>query len=88
MVKFYDKLVNSAYLFDFPIHKPYFELTKVQKELPLERQFPLYWNSMTFLNESKKRITKSRTAYSFLAIEEKLRAPNAKEHVLKKRPTT
>ena len=33
MVKFYDKLVNSAYLFDFPIHKPYFELTKVQKEL-------------------------------------------------------
>jgi len=33
MVKFYDKLVNSAYLFDFPIHKPYFELTKTQKEL-------------------------------------------------------
>ena len=33
MVKFYDKLINSAYLFDFPIHKPYFELTKVQKEL-------------------------------------------------------
>ena len=33
MVKFYDKLVNSAYLFDFPIHKPYFELTKAQKEL-------------------------------------------------------
>ena len=33
MVKFYDKLVNSAYLFDFPIHKPYFELIKVQKEL-------------------------------------------------------
>src|SRR6056300_1106078 len=33
MVKFYDKLVNSAYLFDFPIHKPYFELTKTQQEL-------------------------------------------------------
>jgi len=33
MVKFYDKLVNSAYLFDFPIHIPYFELTKAQKEL-------------------------------------------------------
>ena len=33
MVKFYDKLVNSAYLYDFPIHKPYFELTKAQKEL-------------------------------------------------------
>lgn len=28
-----DQLVNSAYKFDFPIHKPYFELTEKQKEL-------------------------------------------------------
>ena len=28
-----DQLVNSAYKFDFPIHKPYFELTPKQKEL-------------------------------------------------------
>ncbi|MBK0369998.1 excinuclease ABC subunit UvrA [Flavobacterium agrisoli] len=28
-----DQLVNSAYKFDFPIHKPYFELTDAQKEL-------------------------------------------------------
>ncbi|HEX8561399.1 MAG TPA: excinuclease ABC subunit UvrA [Flavobacterium sp.] len=28
-----DQLVNSAYLFDFPIHKPYFELTEDQKAL-------------------------------------------------------
>lgn len=28
-----DQLVNSAYKFDFPIHKPYFELTEDQKEL-------------------------------------------------------
>jgi len=28
-----DMLVNSAYLFDFPIHKPYFELSDVQKEV-------------------------------------------------------
>ena len=28
-----DQLVNSAYKFDFPIHKPYFELTEAQKEL-------------------------------------------------------
>jgi len=33
MVKYYNELVNSAYLFDFPIHKPYFELTKDQKDL-------------------------------------------------------
>ena len=28
-----DDLVNKAYKFDFPIHKPYFELTEAQKEL-------------------------------------------------------
>ncbi|WP_299223923.1 excinuclease ABC subunit UvrA [uncultured Aquimarina sp.] len=28
-----DQLVNSAYKFDFPIHKPYFELSPEQKEL-------------------------------------------------------
>ncbi len=28
-----DALINNAYKFDFPIHKPYFELTEEQKEL-------------------------------------------------------
>ncbi|WP_432670898.1 excinuclease ABC subunit UvrA [Flavobacterium sp. SM2513] len=28
-----DQLVNSAYLFDFPIHKPYFELSDEHKDL-------------------------------------------------------
>ena len=28
-----DQLVNNAYKFDFPIHKPYFELTEAQKQL-------------------------------------------------------
>ncbi|MFY8186943.1 MAG: excinuclease ABC subunit UvrA [Flavobacterium sp.] len=28
-----DQLVNTAYKFDFPIHKPYFELTEAQKDL-------------------------------------------------------
>jgi len=28
-----NELINSAYKFDFPIHKPYFELSKAQKEL-------------------------------------------------------
>ena len=31
--KYYNDLVNNAYHFDFPIHKPYFELTTAQKEL-------------------------------------------------------
>jgi len=28
MRKFYSKLIEKAYLFDFPIHKPYFQLSK------------------------------------------------------------
>ena len=28
-----DELVNNAYKFDFPIHKPYFELSETQKEV-------------------------------------------------------
>ena len=28
-----DQLVNSAYKFDFPIHKPWFELSEEQKQL-------------------------------------------------------
>lgn len=28
-----DMLVNSAYLFDFPIHKPYYQLSETQKEV-------------------------------------------------------
>ncbi|MGO3182038.1 MAG: excinuclease ABC subunit UvrA [Aequorivita sp.] len=31
-----DQLVNSAYKFDFPIHKPWFELTETQKQLVWE----------------------------------------------------
>jgi excinuclease ABC subunit A len=30
---FRDELVNKAYKFDFPIHKPFFELSEAQKEL-------------------------------------------------------
>lgn len=31
--KYYNDLVNQAYRFDFPIHKPYFELAEEQKKL-------------------------------------------------------
>ena len=33
MRKFYTKLIDQAYRFDFPIHKPYFELSKEQRDL-------------------------------------------------------
>ena len=31
--KYYSDLVNNAYQFDFPLHKPYFELIEEQKAL-------------------------------------------------------
>ena len=31
--KYKQLLVKNAHLFDFPIHRPYFELSKDQKEL-------------------------------------------------------
>jgi excinuclease ABC subunit A len=31
--KYYSDLINNAYQFDFPLHKPYFELTEEQKAL-------------------------------------------------------
>ena len=33
MRKFYEELINNAYRFDFPIHKPYFELDQEHKDL-------------------------------------------------------
>ena len=33
MRKYYTKLIDQAYRFDFPIHKPYFELSQEQKDL-------------------------------------------------------
>ncbi|MFK5972469.1 MAG: excinuclease ABC subunit UvrA [Flavobacteriaceae bacterium] len=33
MGRYRDQLVNSAYTFDFPIHKPWFELSEEQKQL-------------------------------------------------------
>ena len=48
---FRDELVNNAYKFDFPIHKPYFQLSEDQKEL--------IWNGNTYfqgLNEFFKEL--------------------------------
>ncbi|MCH1538814.1 MAG: excinuclease ABC subunit UvrA [Flavobacteriaceae bacterium] len=33
MKKYYDDLINNAYRFDFPIHKPYFQLDEKHKDL-------------------------------------------------------
>ncbi len=49
--KFYSKLINSAVNFNFPIHKPYFELSKSEKEV--------LWNGNKFftgINQFFKKI--------------------------------
>ncbi|MDA7777924.1 excinuclease ABC subunit UvrA, partial [Flavobacteriaceae bacterium] len=51
MRKFYSKLIDQAYRFDFPIHKPYFELSKEQQEL--------VWNGNSYftgINDFFKKI--------------------------------
>ena len=40
MRKFHNNLINNAYRFDFPIHKPYFELS--------EEQIKLLWNGNSY----------------------------------------
>jgi len=51
MKKFYEELINNAYRFDFPIHKPYFKLEQEDKDL--------LWNGNSYftgLNEFFKKI--------------------------------
>ena len=51
MRKFYSKLIDQAYRFDFPIHKPYFELSKEQQEM--------VWNGNSYftgINDFFKKI--------------------------------
>lgn len=49
-----DQLVNNAYKFDFPIHKPWFELTRAQKDLVWEGN--QYFTGLTeFFNELEEK---------------------------------
>ena len=53
MLNYYNKLINNAYLFDFPIHKPYFEFTKDQQDLLWKGN-----SHFTGINDFFKRIEK------------------------------
>ncbi len=49
-----DQLINNAYKFDFPIHKPWFELTKEQKQLVWKGN--KYFTGLTdFFNELEEK---------------------------------
>ncbi len=60
-----DQLVNNAYKFDFPIHKPYFELSDEQKELIWNgNQYFLGINSFFSEQESKAYKIQNRVMLS------------------------
>ena len=59
MIKYYNKLINSAYLFDFPIHKPYFELTKDNQDLLWKGN-----SHFTGINDFFKRIEKKNYKFA------------------------
>lgn len=72
-----DQLVDNAYKFEFPIHKPWFELSEEQKQL--------VWNGNshftglhTFFNELEEKAYKIQNRVMLSVIEEKQSALNAK----------
>jgi excinuclease ABC subunit A len=52
--KFYSKLIESAINFDFPIHKPYFELTKAEKDI-LWNGNKFFTGIMSFFKKIEKK---------------------------------
>ena len=52
--KFYSKLIESAINFDFPIHKPYFELTKAEKDV-LWNGNKFFTGIMSFFKKIEKK---------------------------------
>ena len=76
--KYQKKLINSAYLFDFPIHKPYYELSEDNKKLIWEGNTH-FTGINSFLRKLRKRIIKFKTESYYLGTEEKLCVIHAKE---------
>ncbi len=63
-----DQLVNSAYTFDFPIHKPWFELTEEQRQLVWEgnghftglNEFFLYLEEKSYKIQNRVMLSRYR----------------------------
>ena len=73
--------------FDFPIHKPWFELTDKQKQLVWDGN--KYFTGLTdFFKELEDKSYKIQTEYSWRAIAEKRVVTNATASVCAKRLTT
>ena len=63
--KYQKKLINSAYLFDFPIHKPYYELSEDNKKLIWEGNTH-FTGINSFFKKLRKRITKFKIEFYYL----------------------
>ena len=64
-----DQLVNNAYKFDFPIHKPFSELSDEQKQLIWDGNS--YFTGLhDFFAELDEKIIKFKTAFYFRDIAE------------------
>ena len=54
-----DELVNYAYKFDFPIHKPWFQLTEEQKQLVWDGNYH-FIGLHRFFGSWKRKVIKFR----------------------------
>ena len=68
MIKYYKKLIDSSYHFDFPIHKPYFELNEEQKKLLWNGNS--YFTGIYFFKKIEKKNYKIKTGFFYLDIGE------------------
>lgn len=79
-----DQLVNNAYKFDFPIHKPYFELSDEQKALIWEGN--QYFTGLNdFFTELEEKIIKFKTVCYCRVIAVKQNVPFVKGNVYVKK---
>jgi len=80
---FRDQLVNNAYKFDFPIHKPWFELTEDQKSLVWEGN--KYFTGLTsFFKELEDKSYKIQNRVMLSRYRGKTRCPQCKGLRLRK----
>ena len=78
MRKYYDDLVNNAYRFDFPIHKPFYELDQDQKDL-IWKGNSYFTGLDKFFKKLKLRIIKFKIVFYYPDTEEKLVVTHVKE---------
>ena len=83
MRKYYTKLIDQAYRFDFPIHKPYFELSQEQKDLLWEGN-SYFTGIKAFFKRIEAKNYKIQNRVLLSRYRGKTKCPNCKGSRLKK----